>query len=149
MAVKIVSKFQAPGEHLTKFLPREIEVVKGLKHPHLIRFLQAIETTHRSVCSEQLRVDWSSDDESAIRMRTDLFENNIDKNLLRIELSWILVNFKSPFCRVYIIMEYAQNGSLLDVIRRDTYIDEQRSRRWFRQLLEAIDYCHDRGIVHR
>ncbi|KYN32878.1 Testis-specific serine/threonine-protein kinase 4 [Trachymyrmex septentrionalis] len=97
VAVKIVSKFQAPGEYLTKFLPREIEVVKGLKHPNLIHFLQAIETTHR----------------------------------------------------VYIIMEYAQNGSLLDVIRRDTYIDELRSRRWFRQLLEAIDYCHEHGIVHR
>lgn len=52
VAVKIVSKFQAPGEYLTKFLPREIEVVKGLKHPYLIRFLQAIETTHRLVlCS--------------------------------------------------------------------------------------------------
>ncbi|XP_024893543.1 testis-specific serine/threonine-protein kinase 4-like, partial [Temnothorax curvispinosus] len=97
VAVKIVSKFQAPGEYLTKFLPREIEVVKGLKHPNLIHFLQAIETTHR----------------------------------------------------VYIIMEFAQNGSLLDVIRRDTYIDELRSRRWFRQLLDAIDYCHEHGIVHR
>lgn len=97
VAVKIVSKFQAPEDHLTKFLPREIEVVKGLKHPNLIRFLQAIETTHR----------------------------------------------------VYIIMEYAQNGSLLDVIRRDIYIDELRSRKWFRQLLEAIDYCHNHGIVHR
>ncbi|XP_066584442.1 testis-specific serine/threonine-protein kinase 3-like [Prorops nasuta] len=97
VAIKIVSKFQAPGDCLTKFLPREIEVVKGLKHPNLIRFLQAIETTHR----------------------------------------------------VYIIMEYAPNGSLLDVIRRDTYIDEARSRKWFRQLLEAIDYCHERGVVHR
>lgn len=46
-------------------------------------------------------------------------------------------------------MEYAQNGSLLDVIRRDIYIDELRSRKWFRQLLEAIDYCHNHGIVHR
>ncbi|XP_003697528.1 testis-specific serine/threonine-protein kinase 3 isoform X1 [Apis florea] len=97
VAVKIVSKFQAPGDYLKKFLPREIEVVKGLKHPNLIRFLQAIETTHR----------------------------------------------------VYIIMEYAQCGSLLDIIRRDTFIDEFRSRRWFRQLLEAIDYCHGRGVVHR
>ncbi|CAL7946800.1 unnamed protein product [Xylocopa violacea] len=97
VAIKIVSKFQAPGDYFKKFLPREIEVVKGLKHPNLIRFLQAIETTHR----------------------------------------------------VYIIMEYAQNGSLLDMIRRDTFIDEFRSRRWFRQLLEAIDYCHGRGVVHR
>lgn len=46
-------------------------------------------------------------------------------------------------------MEFAQNGNLLDIIRRDTYIDEGRSRRWFRQLLEAVDYCHERGVVHR
>ena len=50
---------------------------------------------------------------------------------------------------VYIIMEYAQCGSLLDVIRRHTFIDEFRSRRWFRQLLEAVAYCHERGVVHR
>ena len=53
VAVKIISKFQAPPDYLKKFLPREIEVVKGLKHPHLIRFLEAIETTHRQVTSFQ------------------------------------------------------------------------------------------------
>ncbi|XP_023289056.1 testis-specific serine/threonine-protein kinase 2 isoform X1 [Orussus abietinus] len=46
-------------------------------------------------------------------------------------------------------MEYAQNGSLLDVIRRDIYIDEGRGRRWLRQLVDAVDYCHERGVVHR
>nr|XP_015837577.1 PREDICTED: testis-specific serine/threonine-protein kinase 4 isoform X1 [Tribolium castaneum] len=97
VAVKIVSKFSAPADYLKKFLPREIEVVKGLKHPNLIRFLQAIETTHR----------------------------------------------------VYIIMEYAENGSLLEIIRKDSYIDEIRSRKWFRQLVDAVDYCHERGVVHR
>ncbi|XP_015120861.1 testis-specific serine/threonine-protein kinase 4 [Diachasma alloeum] len=97
VAVKIVSKFQAPSDYLKKFLPREIKVAKGLRHPNLIRFLQAIETTHR----------------------------------------------------VYIIMEFAENGSLLEIIRRDTYIDEDRSRKWFIQLLSAIDYCHEKGVVHR
>ncbi|CAH1118515.1 unnamed protein product [Phaedon cochleariae] len=97
VAIKIVSKFSAPADYLKKFLPREIEVVKGLRHPNLIRFLQAIETTHR----------------------------------------------------VYIVMEYAENGSLLDIIRKDQYIDEVRSRKWFRQLLEAVDYCHEKGVVHR
>ncbi|XP_065171466.1 testis-specific serine/threonine-protein kinase 3-like isoform X2 [Atheta coriaria] len=97
VAIKIVSKYTAPEDYLKKFLPREIEVVKGLKHPNLIRFLQAIETTHR----------------------------------------------------VYIVMEYADNGSLLDIIRKESYIPEGRARRWFRQLVEAIEYCHDRGVVHR
>lgn len=46
-------------------------------------------------------------------------------------------------------MEYAENGSLLDIIRKDQHIDELRGRRWFRQLVEAVDYCHERGVVHR
>lgn len=61
----------------------------------------------------------------------------------------VLVTTSYKQKRVYIIMEFAQNGSLLDIIRRDTYIDEGRSRRWFRQLLDAVDYCHERGVVHR
>ncbi|KAJ8954173.1 hypothetical protein NQ318_005768 [Aromia moschata] len=97
VAIKIVSKFSAPADYLKKFLPREIQVVKGLRHPNLIRFLQAIETTHR----------------------------------------------------VYIVMEYAENGSLLDIIRKDQVIDESRARRWFRQLVDAVEYCHERGVVHR
>ena len=47
VAVKMVSKKKAPEDYLTKFLPREIEVVKILKHPNLICFLQSIETTNR------------------------------------------------------------------------------------------------------
>lgn len=98
VAIKIVSKFQATPDFLTKFLPREIEVVKGLRHPNLIRFLQAVETTHR----------------------------------------------------VYIVMEYAENGSLLQVIRRETFIEEEpRAKLWFSQLREAIWYCHNEGVVHR
>nr|CAD7200021.1 unnamed protein product [Timema douglasi] len=69
VAVKIVSKFQAPADVLKKFLPREIE--------------------------------------------------------------------------------FAENGSLLDIIRRDTYIDEVRACRWFQQLVDGVEYCHERGVVHR
>lgn len=97
VAIKIISKVQAPNDYLKKFLPREIEVVKGLKHPNMIKFLQAIETTHR----------------------------------------------------VYIVMEYAEKGSLLDAIRKEGYIDETKSKKWFGQLVNVIDYCHERGVVHR
>jgi serine kinase len=46
-------------------------------------------------------------------------------------------------------MEYAENGSLFDIIRREKYIDENRSRAWYRQLLDGLDYCHNKGVVHR
>ena len=47
VAVKIISKRKAPEDYLNKFLPREIDVIKVLKHPSLIQFFQVIETTTR------------------------------------------------------------------------------------------------------
>lgn len=41
VAIKIVSKFSAPADYLKKFLPREIEVVKGLRHVNLIRYIDS------------------------------------------------------------------------------------------------------------
>lgn len=47
-------------------------------------------------------------------------------------------------------MEYAENGSLLDLIRKESFIDEEpRAKNWFAQLRDAIGYCHDHGVVHR
>ncbi|XP_048752914.1 testis-specific serine/threonine-protein kinase 4-like [Ostrea edulis] len=47
VAIKIISKRKAPEDFLCRFLPREIEVIKILKHPCLISFYQVIETTTR------------------------------------------------------------------------------------------------------
>lgn len=47
VAVKIISKKKAPEDYLSKFLPREIDVIKVMKHPYLIQFYQVIETTTR------------------------------------------------------------------------------------------------------
>lgn len=97
VAIKIVSKLKAPNDYLQKFLPREIDVVKGLDHINLIKYYRCIETTHR----------------------------------------------------VYIIMQYAENGPLLDLIRSEDQLDELRARVIYHQLLNAIEYCHNHGIVHR
>ncbi|XP_067389215.1 testis-specific serine/threonine-protein kinase 4 [Emydura macquarii macquarii] len=47
VAVKIISKKKASEDYLTKFLPREIQVMRGLHHKHVVTFYQAIETTAR------------------------------------------------------------------------------------------------------
>nr|CAD7448542.1 unnamed protein product [Timema bartmani] len=44
-------------------------------------------------------------------------------------------------------MKFAENGSLLDIIRRDTYIDEVRARHWFQHIVDGVEYCHERAIV--
>lgn len=47
VAVKIISKKKSPASYVKKFLPREIDAVRILKHPSIICFLQSIETTNR------------------------------------------------------------------------------------------------------
>ena len=97
VAIKVVSKRRSPPDYLAKFLPREIDVIKTLKHPNLILFLQSIETNQR----------------------------------------------------VYIILELAPHGDLLDAVRSRGTVDEVQAGIWFSQLTDAIDYCHSKGVVHR
>ena len=40
VAIKIISKRRAPKDYIEKFLPREINIVKMLKHHNLVIFLQ-------------------------------------------------------------------------------------------------------------
>ncbi|XP_004609501.1 testis-specific serine/threonine-protein kinase 4 [Sorex araneus] len=97
VAVKIISKKKASDEYLNKFLPREIQVMKVLRHKYLINFYQAIETT----------------------------------------------------TRVYIILELAQGGDVLEWIQRYGACSEAQAGKWFSQLTLGIAYLHSKGIVHR
>lgn len=47
VAVKIISKNRAPPDYLQKFLPREVEVVKIIRHPNIVYFIMGIETLNR------------------------------------------------------------------------------------------------------
>ncbi|XP_055472231.1 testis-specific serine/threonine-protein kinase 4 [Psammomys obesus] len=97
VAVKIISKKKASDDYLNKFLPREIQVMKVLRHKYLINFYQAIETTSR----------------------------------------------------VYIILELAQGGDVLEWIQRYGACSEPIAGKWFSQMALGIAYLHSKGIVHR
>ncbi|KAM4722762.1 NUAK family SNF1-like kinase 1 [Rhinophrynus dorsalis] len=51
--------------------------------------------------------------------------------------------------KIIIVMEYASNGELYDFINNKQQIPETEARRFFRQIVSAIHYCHKNGIVHR
>lgn len=97
VAVKIISKSRAPHDFLTRFLPREIDVVKGIDHVNIVKYYRCIETTRR----------------------------------------------------IYIVMQYVENGSLLDMIQKRSQIPEDEAKSIYRQLVSAITYCHSKNIVHR
>lgn len=49
----------------------------------------------------------------------------------------------------YIVMELVTGGELYQEIIDENKLSEQRSRRIFQQLVDAISFCHSKGIYHR
>ena len=96
--MKIVSKKNAPKDYLTKFLPREIQCIHKLRHKHIVRMLEVLET-ERSM---------------------------------------------------YIVMQEAENGDLLDFINANhRKIAEKDAKVYFKEILEAVEHCHTKNVVHR
>ncbi|CEF67511.1 AT25266p [Strongyloides ratti] len=51
--------------------------------------------------------------------------------------------------KIVIISEYYNNGTLQDLINRNKRLPEKVCSIIFRQLIEAVNYLHQRGVVHR
>ncbi|KAK6919913.1 NAF domain [Dillenia turbinata] len=51
--------------------------------------------------------------------------------------------------KIYIVLEYVDGGELFDKIAKSGRLKEDEARRYFQQLINAVDYCHSRGVYHR
>ncbi|XP_075512018.1 CBL-interacting serine/threonine-protein kinase 3-like isoform X1 [Primulina tabacum] len=51
--------------------------------------------------------------------------------------------------KIFIIMEFVTGGELFDKIATHGKMQEDEARRYFQQLIDAVDYCHSRGVFHR
>ncbi|XP_057836612.2 CBL-interacting protein kinase 23 isoform X6 [Cryptomeria japonica] len=51
--------------------------------------------------------------------------------------------------RIYIVLEFVMGGDLHDKITHDGRLREDEARKYFQQLITAVDYCHSRGVSHR
>ncbi|KAJ3161812.1 Map microtubule affinity-regulating kinase [Geranomyces michiganensis] len=49
----------------------------------------------------------------------------------------------------FVVMEYAQGGELIEHIAARGYLPEKEARRYFRQIISAMDHCHLANVVHR
>nr|Q02723.1 RecName: Full=Carbon catabolite-derepressing protein kinase [Secale cereale]AAA33921.1 RKIN1 [Secale cereale] len=50
---------------------------------------------------------------------------------------------------IFVVMEYCQNGDLLDYILEKRRLQEDEARRTFQQIISAVEYCHRNKVVHR
>lgn len=48
----------------------------------------------------------------------------------------------------YYVMEYAENGSLADKVKREGYLSEPIATRYIKQVAEALNYIHARNMNH-
>ncbi|PON32411.1 Calcium/calmodulin-dependent/calcium-dependent protein kinase [Parasponia andersonii] len=50
--------------------------------------------------------------------------------------------------KIYFVMEYAKGGELFNKVAKGK-LKEDVARKYFQQLICAVDYCHSRGVCHR
>ncbi|XP_065049006.1 CBL-interacting protein kinase 32-like isoform X3 [Musa acuminata AAA Group] len=51
--------------------------------------------------------------------------------------------------KIFIVLEFVTGGELFDKIANHGRMREDEARRYFQQLIDAVDYCHSRGVYHR
>ncbi|KAI7753671.1 hypothetical protein M8C21_015813 [Ambrosia artemisiifolia] len=50
--------------------------------------------------------------------------------------------------KIFLVMEYVKGGELFAKIAKGR-LKESQARKYFQQLISAVDYCHSRGVFHR
>ncbi|XP_072974982.1 CBL-interacting protein kinase 1-like [Typha angustifolia] len=51
--------------------------------------------------------------------------------------------------KIYMVLEQVTGGELFDKIELKGRLSEPEGRRLFQQLMDAVSYCHDKGVFHR
>ncbi|KAJ9146641.1 hypothetical protein P3X46_028879 [Hevea brasiliensis] len=51
--------------------------------------------------------------------------------------------------KIFIVLEFVTGGELFDKIVNHGQMREDEARGYFQQLINAVDYCHSRGVYHR
>ncbi|XP_059459754.1 CBL-interacting serine/threonine-protein kinase 21 [Corylus avellana] len=51
--------------------------------------------------------------------------------------------------KIHIVMEYVSGGQVTDKMSYVQKLEEWEARKLFQQLIDAVDYCHNKGVYHR
>ena len=51
--------------------------------------------------------------------------------------------------KIYLVTEHAVHGEIFDHLVVNGRMKEEEAARIFAQLVSAVQYCHNKGIVHR
>jgi multiple sugar transport system substrate-binding protein len=60
-----------------------------------------------------------------------------------------VIDFFEEKSNTYLVMDFVEGESLADRIAREGALPEAQTLTWANQLLDALAYCHDQGVLHR
>ena len=91
--------------------------------------------------------------EKAVRQEMKTLEKVVHENVVRfISANWSgqypHKNGSKSDCAV-ISLELCENGELFDYLFHTGAFSDTVARTYFRQLVEGVSACHERGVVHR
>ncbi|XP_066529334.1 NUAK family SNF1-like kinase 2 [Hoplias malabaricus] len=105
---------------------------------------KAKERSGRLVAIKSIRKENIKDEQDLIHIRREI---EIMSSLNHPYIVSIYEVFENKD-KIVIVMEYASKGDLFDLIS-ERQISEKEARHFFRQIVSAVHYCHQNGIVHR
>ncbi|KAG7258878.1 hypothetical protein CRUP_018565 [Coryphaenoides rupestris] len=164
VAIKIIDKTRLNPSDLEKIY-REVQIMKLLNHPHIIKLYQVISVGNRAGLIDdsfnlaragllpqhiplQLIGYLPSDHSFLPWHAASTVFYQLDKLLDRTD-NYPLFRVMETKDMLYIVTEYAKNGEMFDHLTSSGRMSEDEGRKKFWQILTAVDYCHRHHIVHR
>ncbi|XP_076003271.1 NUAK family SNF1-like kinase 2 [Genypterus blacodes] len=139
-------KKQAVKRHHHKHnLKHRYEFLETLGKGTYGKVKKARERSGRVVAIKSIRKEKIKDEQDLIHIRREI---EIMSSLSHPHIITIYEVFENKD-KIVIVMEYASRGDLYDYICDKGKISEQEARHSFRQIVSAVHYCHQNGIVHR
>lgn len=81
--------------------------------------------------------------EHQVRREIEIQSHLRHPNILR------MYGFFHDESRIYLILEYAANGTLFNALKKETRFDEKKSAKYIKSLISALEYLHGRNVIHR
>lgn len=118
--MKFISKRKISTAEMSNRVHREIQYLSLLRHPHIIKLCVPL---------------------------ADLSSLDILLTVGRLCAMYSYDVISSP-SDIVMVIEYL-SGELFDYIVKRGKMPEDEARRFFQQIMSALDYCHSHNIVHR
>ncbi|CAN9511730.1 unnamed protein product [Ophioblennius macclurei] len=141
-----VARKQAVKRHHHKHnLKHRYEFLETLGKGTYGKVKKARERSGRLVAVKSIRKEKIKDEQDLVHIRREI---EIMSSLCHPHIITIYEVFENKD-KIVIVMEYASKGDLYDYICDKRNVSEPEARHFFRQIVSAVHYCHQNGIVHR